>query len=172
MKSFKRLFKKYNIDGYIVPKNDEFFNEYIYPSNDRLKYISNFSGSAGFAILLKVKNYLFVDGRYTTQANYQSGLKFKIITIPKKFPKDVLKFSKKITLGFDPRLHTEKNLSFLFKSKKIDLRPIYTNLVDKIWFNKKNYLTKPFFLLPSKIVGLSYNQKIQKVKSILLKKKI
>ncbi len=171
MKSFKRLFKKYNIDGYIVPKNDEFFNEYIYPSNDRLKYISNFSGSAGFAILLKVKNYLFVDGRYTTQANYQSGLKFKIITIPKKFPKDVLKFSKKITLGFDPRLHTEKNLSFLFKSKKIDLRPIYTNLVDKIWFNKKNYLTKPFFLLPSKIVGLSYNQKIHKVKSILLKKK-
>jgi len=171
MKSFKRLFKKYNIDGYIVPKNDEFFNEYIYPSNDRLKYISNFSGSAGFAILLKVKNYLFVDGRYTTQANYQSGSKFKIITIPKKFPKDVLKFSKKITLGFDPRLHTEKNLSFLFKSKKIDLRPIYTNLVDKIWFNKKNYLTKPFFLLPSKIVGLSYNQKIHKVKSILLKKK-
>ncbi len=171
MKSFKRLFKKYNIDGYIVPKNDEFFNEYIYPSNDRLKYISNFSGSAGFAILLKVKNYLFVDGRYTTQANYQSGLKFKIITIPKKFPKDVLKFSKKIILGFDPRLHTERNLSFLFKSKKIDLRPIYTNLVDKIWFNKKNYLTKPFFLLPSKIVGLSYNQKIQKVKSILLKKK-
>ena len=171
MKSFKRLFKEYNIDGYIVPKNDEFFNEYIYPSNDRLKYISNFSGSAGFAILLKGKNYLFVDGRYTTQANYQSGTKFKIVTMPKKFPKDVLKFSKKIILGFDPRLHTEKSLSFLFKSKKFDLRPIYKNLVDKIWFNKKNYLTKPFFLIPSKIVGLSYNQKIHKVKSILLKKK-
>ena len=79
-------------------------------SNDRLKFISNFSGSAGFAIIFKNKNYLFVDGRYTIQANYQSGKKFKIITIPNKFPKDVLKTNKKIILGFDPRLHTEKQL--------------------------------------------------------------
>ena len=42
-----------NIDGYIVPKNDEYFSEYA--QKDRLKYISNFSGSAGYAILLKKK---------------------------------------------------------------------------------------------------------------------
>ena len=60
--------KKYNIDGYIIPKNDEYFNEYIHPSKDRLKFISNFSGSAGFSIILRDKNYLFVDGRYSIQA--------------------------------------------------------------------------------------------------------
>ena len=63
-------FQKYNIDGYIVPKNDNFFSEYV--KHDRLKIISNFSGSAGFAIIFKNRNYLFVDGRYTLQARRES----------------------------------------------------------------------------------------------------
>ena len=83
--------KRENIDGYIIPKNDEFFGEYVPNYNDRLNYISNFSGSFGFAIILKNKNYLFVDGRYTIQGNYQSGKFFNIVTIPRKMPKDILK---------------------------------------------------------------------------------
>ena len=67
----KSKFKKNKIDGYVIPKNDEFFSEYS--ENDRLKIISNFSGSAGYSVILKNKNYLFVDGRYTLQANNQSG---------------------------------------------------------------------------------------------------
>ena len=58
LEKLKQLFKSYNVDGYIVPKNDEYFNEYINQSNDRLKFISNFSGSAGFALILKNKNWL------------------------------------------------------------------------------------------------------------------
>ena len=98
IKKLKKLFKKYSIDGYIIPKNDEYFNEYVSPSDDRLKFISGFSGSAGFAVILKNKNYLFVDGRYTIQARYQSGKKFKVFTIPNKFPKDVLRLIKKLFL--------------------------------------------------------------------------
>ena len=71
IKILREKFKKYNIDGYIVPKNDEFFSEYAL--KDRLQIISNFSGSAGFAIIMKKKNYLFIDGRYTIQAKQQSG---------------------------------------------------------------------------------------------------
>ena len=52
----------------MVPKNDEFFGEYVDEEHDRLKYISSFSGSAGYAIILKNNSYLFVDGRYTLQA--------------------------------------------------------------------------------------------------------
>ena len=78
VKLLKQLIKKEKIDGYIVPKNDEFFAEYLPPHNDRLNYISNFSGSYGFSLILKNKNYLFVDGRYTLQANNQSGKFFKI----------------------------------------------------------------------------------------------
>ena len=74
---------------------------------DRLKYISNFSGSYGFALILKDKNYLFVDGRYTLQATNQSGKFFKIITFPKNMPKDV-SINKNLLIGFDPKFFTKK----------------------------------------------------------------
>ena len=71
--------------------------------NDRLNFISNFSGSYGFSLILKNNNYLFVDGRYTLQAIKQSGSSFKIVTFPNKMPSDILK-NKKLTIGFDPKL--------------------------------------------------------------------
>ena len=53
IKILREKFKKLKIDGYIVSKNDEYFSEYA--KNDRLKNVSNFSGSAGVAIILKRK---------------------------------------------------------------------------------------------------------------------
>ena len=72
----KKKFNLLNLDGYVIPKNDDFFSEYSL--KDRLKIISNFSGSAGYAVILKNKNYLFVDGRYSFQAQIESGKLFKI----------------------------------------------------------------------------------------------
>ena len=63
-------FLDFGIDGYIVPKNDEFFSEYS--QKDRLKTISNFNGSAGFAIILKRQNYLFVDPHLMTVRGFVS----------------------------------------------------------------------------------------------------
>ena len=57
IKELKKQFKKLNLDGYLVPKNDEFFGEYIPENKDNLKFISNFSGSYGFALILKKKKY-------------------------------------------------------------------------------------------------------------------
>ena len=129
--NLKKLLNDFNLDGYIVPKNDEFFNEYISPDKDRLKYITNFSGSFGLAVLERKKNYLFVDGRYTFQAKKQSGKLFNIITIPKKLPLDIFK-NKKLKIGFDPKLHTQKTLDFFFKRNNCKLIPIRENLIDKI----------------------------------------
>jgi len=53
IKTLIEKFKHFDIDGYIIPKNDDFFSEYA--ENDRLKNITNFSGSAGLAIILKKK---------------------------------------------------------------------------------------------------------------------
>ena len=83
----KNLLKNEKIDGYIIPKNDEFFSEYTSKYFDRLNYITNFSGTSGFCLILKKKKYLFVDGRYTLQANDQSGKIFKVMTIPEQMPK-------------------------------------------------------------------------------------
>ena len=167
----KKNLKTYKLDGYIIPKNDEYFNEYVTKNSDRLKFISNFSGSAGFAIILKNKNYLFVDGRYTIQAQIQSGKYFKIITMPHKFPKDVFKNKNKLEIGFDPKLHNEKQLNFLFNIKNIILKPVSKNLIDILWTKKPKDLTKPFFLLSKKDVGENSKQKILKIKNVLLKNK-
>ena len=115
IKKLRKILNKELIDGYLIPKNDEFFGEYIPDHNDRLKYISNFSGSYGLALILKNQNYLFVDGRYTIQAINQSGKYFKIITFPNNMPYNILK-NKKLSIGFDPKLFTKKTLNiFLVK---------------------------------------------------------
>ncbi len=167
----RKFLKIYKLDGYLVPKNDEYFNEYVNQSSDRLKFISNFSGSAGFAVILKNKNYLFVDGRYTLQARIQSRNNFTIITIPQKFPKDVLKTKKKLKIGFDPKLHSEKQINFLFNIKNIIIKPINGNLIDIVWSKKPKDLIKPFFSLSKKDAGQSSQGKIVKVKNVLLKNK-
>ena len=171
IKKLRKLFQSFMIDGYLVPKNDEYFNEYVSQSNDRLKFISNFSGSAGFAIILKDKSYLFVDGRYTTQARIQSAKDFKIFTIPQKFPKEVLRTKKKLKIGFDPKLHNENQLNFLFNIKNIVLKPISENLIDSIWSGRPTDLAKPFFSLSKKEAGQNTQAKINKVRNFLLKNK-
>lgn len=112
--NLKKILKKENIDGYLIPKNDEFFGEYTPEHNDRLKKISNFSGSYGFALILQNKNYLFVDGRYTVQAKMQSGKLFKILDITHNPPYKILK---NLKLGFDPKIFTKKSIERLFKKK-------------------------------------------------------
>ena len=167
----KKLLNYYKLDGYIIPKNDEFFGEYIPENKDRLKFISNFSGSYGFALIIKNKNYLFVDGRYTLQANIQSGKLFKIITIPEKLPFDIIK-KVNLNIGFDPKIHTQKNLKTFFYKTNCNFLPIAHNLIDKIWIRKDSNKTKKFYLLPKKAIGQSYKSKINKLISILDRKKI
>jgi Xaa-Pro aminopeptidase len=164
----KKIFKKIRIDGYIIPKNDEFFGEYIPDNKDRLKYISNFSGSFGYALILNNKNILFVDGRYTLQANKQSGNFFKINTIPNKLPKDILK-NQKLNIGFDPKLFTKKTLDYFFRETNCELIPVNTNLLDIIWKRKLNQVTNKFFKLPKKSVGENYKLKINTITSKIKK---
>ena len=70
IKKLKQNFKVHNIDGYLIPKNDEFFGEYVLEQNDRLKFISNFSGSYGFCLILKKKTiYLLTEGTLYKRKN-------------------------------------------------------------------------------------------------------
>ena len=158
-------FKKFKIDGYVIPKNDEFFSEYAV--KDRLKIISNFNGSAGLAIILKKKNYLFIDGRYTIQAQQQSGKQFKIIEIHKFLPHKIIA---KLTLGFDPSLFTNKQLNTYF-GDSLRLKPINKNLIDE-FYQVKITKTKPFYSLDNKITGQNYKSKINKISKILKLNKV
>ena len=167
----RNIIKLNNIDGYIVPKNDEFFSEYAFPN--RLKAISNFSGSAGLAIILKDKNFLFVDGRYILQSKIESGNNFKIIEIPKLPPHDLLrKYKKELLLGFDPKLFTNNSLKRSFKDS-CNLFPINQNLIDLIDTKKiYDHRKESFYTLDDKVVGESVNSKINKLILNLKKNKI
>jgi len=168
LKELKRLISMNNLDGYIIPKNDAYFSEFSFPN--RLKTISNFSGSAGFAIILKKENYLFVDGRYTVQAQIESGRYFKIFEIPNYSPKDILKkYKKKLLLGFDPQIFTSATLKRQF-SNFCNLFPITENLIDIIYKEKNKNSVNYFYNLSYQASGESINSKINRlIKKIKLK---
>jgi len=161
IQKLRALFDKNNIDGYIIPKNDEFFSEYS--NKDRLKAISNFTGSAGYALILKNKNYLFVDSRYTIQGKIECGKKFKILDYENIFN---CKYFKDLVIGLDPSLFTSNQIKKIFLKNKIKL--IKTNLIDKI-IKFKNKNKKNFYSLNEKVTGQSYQNKISKLANYLKK---
>ena len=167
VKEIKILLKNYNLDAYIVPKNDEFFSEYAFPN--RLKTISNFSGSAGFSIITNSESYLFIDGRYLIQSKIESGKNFKIAEIPYTYPKDILNYSKLKRIGYDPKLFTSSTLERYF-ANKFQLIPIKKNFVDKI-FVEKEKKENLFFKIEDKFVGESVISKISRLCKILKKNK-
>ncbi len=160
--NLRKTFKELKIDAYIIPKNDEFFSEYS--QNDKLKKISNFSGSAGYALISKKKNYLFVDGRYTIQAKLESKKIFQILDINRIIDCNLLK--KKI-IGFDPKLFTSDQIKKFFL-KNNEIKPIQSNLIEKI-FKQKFSKSKPFFSLNEKIIGESHISKIKRIVKFLKK---
>ena len=160
----RKKFKKYNIDGYIVSKNDDYFTEYS--KINRLEIISNFTGSAGLAIILKNKNYLFTDGRYTIQSQIESGKDFKIVNYDKIINFDLVK---NLTLGIDPKLFTYEQIKkYFLKNNKIKF--ITKNLIDEIK-NKKIKDNFKFFSLKKEIVGESSKSKINKIAKYLKENK-
>ena len=165
LKKLKDQFVKYNLDGYVIPKNDEFFSEYS--NMDRLGFISNFRGSAGYAIILKNKNYLFVDGRYSIQAKIESGKNFRIIDYNEI--RDI-KIFKNLNLGIDPKLFTSDQIKkFFLKNNRVKI--INENLVDNI-FKAKQKKIIPFYSLDTKVTGENHFQKIQKILTFLRKERL
>jgi len=171
IKKLRKLFRNNSLDGYIVPKNDEYFGEYVSENKDILKYISGFSGSYGFALILKKKNYLFVDGRYTLQAKIQTKKLFNIITMPNRLPHHILK-NKKLSIGFDPKLHTQLTMMKIFKKTKCKLIPLKNNLINKIWKRKSREKIKKFYSLKYQYVGKKSKDKIKKILEINKRDKI
>ena len=164
IKELRSKFKKYEIDGYVIPKNDDYFTEYS--KLNRLEVISNFSGSAGLAIILKNKNYLFTDGRYTIQSKIESGKNFKIYGFEKLINCSLFK---NLTLGIDPKLFTNTQIkNYFLKHNKI--KYVEKNLIDEIK-KQKEHTSIPFFSLDKNIVGESINSKLNKITKYLKKNK-
>ena len=165
----KKKIKFFGIDGYIVPKNDEYFSEHSNP--DRLRIVSNFTGSAGLAIILKNENFLFVDGRYTLQSKKESGRKFSIFEISKYSIKKILKIKNELTLGYDPNVFSKNFIEKNFPDN-CSLFPINENLIDSHLVSKKILPSKKFYSIENKKICESSKSKIKKILNFMMKNKI
>ena len=164
IKILREKFKKYDIEGYVIPKNDDYFTEYS--KINRLRIISNFSGSAGLAVILREKNYLFTDGRYSIQSQIESGKNFKILSFEKLLNCSLFK---NLKLGVDPKLFTYQQIKkYFLKFNKIKF--IKENLIDQIEKKKVNNQNF-FFSLNKNTVGESSSYKLNKITNYLKRNK-
>ena len=161
--SFKKEFLKTNFDYYLVNTSDEFLNEYALTSSMKLKWLTNFTGSNGMALVGKKRNYFFTDGRYTLQAKKEIDSSFKILEIPKtdffNFARNNL-VGKKILLDF--RTFNYKFLQHLIKiicNKNQGIVHDSKDLIYSLWIDRPLTKTKSIFKLNNKFVGYSVKKK-------------
>ena len=122
--ALRKLLEQYGIDAFLITRADEHQSEYVAKCDERVQYISDFTGSAGTVLVTKDKAALFTDGRYTIQATRQIDEKIFELCHITKYPLEhwiLENLTNKLTVGFDPRLHTPKQIKNISKiiSKKI-----------------------------------------------------
>jgi Xaa-Pro aminopeptidase len=131
--------KKLGLDGFIVPHDDEYQNEYIPAYAERLMWVSGFSGSAGAAIVLLDQAVIFVDGRYTLQVRQQADDAFFAYEDSTETPPDawLAKNARRgAKVGYDPMLHTSAGLAKLEAAAKragCSLIAVERNPIDAAW---------------------------------------
>ncbi|MCA0001273.1 MULTISPECIES: aminopeptidase P family protein [unclassified Mesorhizobium] len=147
------------LDGFVVPRADEHQGEYVADRSARLKWLTGFSGSAGVAIILRDRAFIFVDGRYTLQVRGEVDLGiFSIESLVDNPPANWLKdnLGKGARLGFDPWLHTIGEVKALRASAEKTgavLVPLEANPIDIIWKDQPDAPVAPVELHPIGFAG-------------------
>ena len=130
------------LTGFIVPRSDRQQNEYLPACEERLAWLTGFTGSAGVAIVLKERAVLFVDGRYTLQAREQVDAALFAIEHLVEMPPDrwiEANLSPGDRLGYDPWLHTVEGAERLSKAcaaAGASLIAVEHDLIDAIWADR------------------------------------
>ncbi|MGE4480297.1 aminopeptidase P family protein [Acidocella sp.] len=142
----------HGLDGYIIPRSDEYLGEYVPPCAERLAWISGFTGSAGLAIVLAGRAALFSDGRYTLQMEQQvDGKIWECRHIVEDKPEIWLRQAaagKKI--GYDP---WTLSADMLARFTGLEMVPLSPNLVDTLWKDRPAPPTGPALVYPETHAG-------------------
>jgi len=165
--------KQAGIDGYLIPRADEYLGEFVAPYAERLQYITGFTGSAGLALVLEDKALALTDARYTLQIAGQVNSAYFLTGdyIQKPAPEWIMEHAGGgATIGYDPHLHTAAQIkSWGEKLQKADitLMPIMDNLIDQIWSDQPPRPQAPVALFPEEFAGLSVEDKIETICDIM-----
>ena len=139
LSAFREELARRKLTGFVVPRADQQQNEYVPPSDERLAWLTGFTGSAGLAVVLASEAALFVDGRYTLQAAKQvDGKAWAVESLVDPPPESWLSQHLKSghRLGYDPWLHTSaaaERLAAACAKAGAELVPVSSNPVDAIW---------------------------------------
>lgn len=137
LKVLRDEMRRNGLDGYIIPRTDEYQGEFLAPYAERLAWLTGFTGSAGYAVILQDKAVVVSDGRYTIQLKQQ--IDTSLYAIGNSIEMNAGEWIEENCLenariGYDPRLYTVKQLDVIARQMiKAVLVPIDTNLIDVVW---------------------------------------
>lgn len=167
--------KKQNLDGFIVPHEDEYQNEYLPASTDRLQWLSGFTGSAGAAVVMQDKAAMFVDGRYVIQIKQQVD---KDLFDFERLEDGVAKWLRGNVkagqvIGYDPKLHSPSALAQLVEAIELaggTAKAMEPNPIDVAWTDRPPMPLTPITIQPEKLAGKSHAKKREEIAEILQEK--
>jgi len=167
--------KRRGLDGFLVPRADRQQNEYLPASEERLAWLTGFTGSAGFVIVLAARAAVFVDGRYTVQADAQvDKAVFAIEHLVDNPPDQWLTANLKpgMKVGYDAWLHTADQVE-KFRQASIaagaELVAVDGNPIDALWRDRPAPPAGPVTLRDIKLAGESAADKLMRIRVELAK---
>ena len=166
---------KRRLDGFIVPRADRFQNEYVPPSDERLAWLTGFTGSAGAAIVLADRAVIFVDGRYQVQVREEvDSAVFIVEHLVEKPPTLWIETSlpKGAKLGYSPWLHTidgAERLARACTAAEAALVPVEDNPIDAIWSDRPQLPLGPVVAHDLRFAGESTKDKLTRLRADMQK---
>jgi Xaa-Pro aminopeptidase len=174
LNALRTLLRSFGLDGFIVPKADEFQNESVPAYADRLAWLTGFTGSAGCAIVLEDKAALLADSRYTLQAKAQVSQKlYTVEPAPKVTIASYLaaNAAKGAIIGYDPALHTVAGFGPVRKAAgSFKLKAWRRNPIDRLWKNRPPEVHAPIFIHKESFAGESAASKLDRVSKAIEEK--
>lgn len=169
--ALRKQIKDNGLHGFLVPRADAFQGEYVAPCDERLAWLTGFTGSAGFCAVLDEIAGVFIDGRYRLQVLDQVAEDFTPVHWPEVSLSSWLmdQGCAGKAIGFDPWLHTVKEIAALREAAPlIEFKPT-KNLVDVIWTDRPARPSAKFFAHPIEFSGQSHEDKITELSAVLEK---
>jgi Xaa-Pro aminopeptidase len=166
IQQLRTALKKQGLDGWCVPRTDEFLGEYVPPSAERLQWLTGFTGSWGLAIIAAKSTALVVDGRYTIQAAKETKAVAPVILPPDNEKLvDYLKqaIGKGKTLGYDPwvtSVSEARRIEKLATKAGVALKAS-VNAIDAIWSDRPSPPSNPVYAHTESLAGLSAKEKLR-----------
>src|SRR5687767_4123747 len=173
--ALRRELKRRGLDGFLVPHADRHQSEYLPPCEERLAWLTGFTGSAGHALILADRAVLFTDGRYTLQAHEQIDL--DVFSIEHMVEKPLAEWLEAnlpagAQLGFDPWLHTAENAEKLGKAcaaAGATFVAVEPNPIDALWKDRPDPPLGAVTLHDARYAGEDAGSKLMRIREELRK---